>query len=117
MESFGKRENEPAKAELFVQGGTVLEKERLTDAAHWVASEEAGTDITIVHQLGTHDHTYDVADVDAADGKHCVPTELVVRPKDESLDPDDQHSQAEVFTAPFRSYIRTLIGTWTHLGC
>ena len=61
---LGKRENEPARGEWFVPGGTVVKNERLTDAVHRVADEELGTDITIEKRLGTHEHFYNTADVE-----------------------------------------------------
>ncbi|MFB6179086.1 MAG: GDP-mannose mannosyl hydrolase [Halorientalis sp.] len=99
---LGKRENEPAKGEWFVPGGTVHKHEQLTEAVHRVAGDELGIPVTIERQLGVYEHFYDVADVAEAGGKHYVPIGYHVRPAGEvDLRADDQHGALEVFAEPF----------------
>ncbi len=99
---LGKRENEPAKGEWFVPGGTVRKHEQLTDAVHRIAADELGMSVTVERQLGVYEHFYDVADVEEAEGKHYVPIGYHVRPAgEETLEPDDQHSELNVFENPF----------------
>lgn len=101
---LGKRQNEPAKGEWFVPGGTVFKNERLREAAHRVAREELGTDVEIEKRLGTYEHFYETADVDTTDGKHYVATAFVVRPEEGSVEPDDQHAELRVFSPPFPEF-------------
>jgi colanic acid biosynthesis protein WcaH len=99
---LGERENEPAKGEWFVPGGTVQKHEQLTDAVHRVAGDELGIPVTIERQLGVYEHFYDVADVADAGGKHYVPVGYHVQPAgDAELRPDDQHASLAVFETPF----------------
>lgn len=101
---LGKRQNEPARGEWFVPGGTVFKKERLRDAAHRVARDELGAEITIDRCLGSYEHFYDTADVDGVDGKHYLATAFVVHPDDEAIEPDDQHSDIRAFSPPFPEF-------------
>ena len=100
---LGKRENDPAKGEWFVPGGTVRKNESRTDAVHRVATEELGESVVIDDCLGTYEHLYDTADVDGVDSKHYLATGY--RCHYESADPelvgDDQHSDFRVFRPPF----------------
>ena len=98
---LGKRENEPARGEWFVPGGTVVKNERLTDAVHRVAAEELGTDVTIEKRLGTYEHFYNTADVEDVSTKHYVATAFVVRTEDADIRSDEQHLEFEVFRPPF----------------
>ncbi|WP_226010801.1 GDP-mannose mannosyl hydrolase [Halomicrobium salinisoli] len=98
---LGKRQNEPAKGEWFVPGGTVFKNECLREAAHRVAKEELGTDIAIDRKLGTYQHFYDTADVETSDGKHYLATAFVVRPESGQLQSDEQHAELQVFDPPF----------------
>ena len=98
---LGKRTNEPAKGEWFVPGGTVRKHESLEDAVQRVANEELGVGVTIERRLGVYEHVYDVADIEDAGGKHYVPIGFEVRAESDSLDPDDQHADLQVFEPPF----------------
>ncbi|TKX71845.1 GDP-mannose mannosyl hydrolase [Halorubrum sp. GN11GM_10-3_MGM] len=102
---LGKRENEPAKGEWFVPGGTVHKNESRTDAVHRVATEELGEPVVIDDCLGTYEHVYENADVDGVDSKHYLATGY--RCHFESSNPeiggDDQHSDFRVFTPPFEN--------------
>jgi colanic acid biosynthesis protein WcaH len=98
---LGMRENEPAKGEWFVPGGTVCKNEKLTDAVQRVATMEIGCEVTIHDRLGVFEHFYNTAEVDGVDSKHYVANAFVVEPIDEVQEPDDQHSQLRVFTPPF----------------
>jgi len=99
---LGKRQNEPAKGEWFVPGGRLYKNERLTEAAHRIANEELGTSVTIDERLGTHEHRYETAEVDAVDGKHYIATGFAVTPEDENIKPDEQHSEFKIAEPPFR---------------
>ncbi|ADQ68681.1 ADP-ribose pyrophosphatase [Halogeometricum borinquense DSM 11551] len=100
---LGMRENEPAKGEWFVPGGTVLKGESLTDAVHRVATEELGVDVTINDRLGTFEHFYDTSEVDGIDSKHYVATAFVVTPDTNKLNTDTQHSRFQVFEPPYET--------------
>ena len=100
---LGKRENEPAKGEWFVPGGTVLKDESRADAVDRVADEELGEPVVVGECLGTYEHFYDTADVDGVESKHYVAT--AYRCEFERADPaitgDEQHSSFEVFRPPY----------------
>ena len=114
---LGKRENEPAKGEWFVPGGTVHKNEPRTDAVHRVANEELGESVVIDDCLGTYEHFYETADVDGVDSKHYLAT--AYRCHFERDDPeivgDDQHSAFQVFRPPFENlhpYVERYLGDW-----
>ncbi|WP_363465049.1 GDP-mannose mannosyl hydrolase [Halogeometricum borinquense] len=100
---LGMRENEPAKGEWFVPGGTVLKGESLTDAVHRVATEELGVGVTINDRLGTFEHFYETSEVDGIDSKHYVATAFVVTPDKSKLNPDTQHSRFQMFEPPYET--------------
>ena len=103
---LGKRENEPAKGEWFVPGGTVLKNESRVDAVHRVAAEELGEPVVIEECLGTYEHFYETSEIEGVDSKHYLAT--AYRCHFESDNPnigdDDQHSALEVFQPPFDDY-------------
>ena len=105
---LGKRENEPAKGEWFVPGGTVFKNEPRTDAVHRVANEELGEPVVIDDCLGTYEHFYETADVDGVDSKHYLATAYRCHFEDD--DPeivgDDQHSDFRVSRPPFENHHR-----------
>jgi colanic acid biosynthesis protein WcaH len=100
---LGKRENEPAKGEWFVPGGTVLKNERRTEAVHRVADEELGASVGIDECLGTYEHFYDTSEIEGVDSKHYLATGY--RCHFERGNPviaeDEQHSALELFRPPF----------------
>lgn len=100
---LGKRENEPAKGEWFVPGGTVLKNETRTAAVHRVAEKELGQAVTIDECLGTYEHFYDTSDIEDINSKHYLATAYRCHFKGDSGDfcADDQHSAIEVFYPPF----------------
>ncbi|ADE04487.1 low-salt glycan biosynthesis hydrolase Agl8 [Haloferax volcanii] len=98
---LGFRENEPARGEWFVPGGTVFKNETLTDALYRVADEELGVDVTIESRLGTFEHFYDTSDVEGIDSKHYLATAFEVTLDDDNLEMDTQHSQLKVFEPPY----------------
>ncbi|KAB1187527.1 MULTISPECIES: GDP-mannose mannosyl hydrolase [Haloferax] len=98
---LGLRENEPARGEWFVPGGTVMKNETLTDAVHRVAREELGSDVTIEERLGTFEHFYDTSEIEGVDSKHYLATAFVVTLDADELRPDAQHSQLKVFEPPY----------------
>lgn len=98
---LGTRQNEPAKGELFVPGGTVLKGESRREAVHRIATEEIGTDVIIEDRLGVYDHRYDAAASDGVDSKQYLATAYVVTPVADTLEPDAQHSDLRSFTQPF----------------
>ncbi|MDB9252985.1 NUDIX domain-containing protein [Halorubrum ezzemoulense] len=111
---LGKRENDPAKGEWFVPGGTVHKNESRTEAVHRVASEELGEAVVIDECLGTYEHCYETAAVDGVDSKHYLATGY--RCHFERDDPefvgDDQHSAFRVFRPPFENlhpYVRAYL--------
>ena len=98
---LGKRQNEPAKGEWFVPGGTVLKGETLVDAVHRVAQEELGSDVVVDERLGTYEHFYDAAATEGVDSKQYLATAFIVTPRTNTLEPDEQHDSLRVFDAPF----------------
>ncbi|MGB9956482.1 GDP-mannose mannosyl hydrolase [Haloferax prahovense] len=100
---LGLRENEPARGEWFVPGGTVFKNETLTDAVHRVADEELGVGVTIESRLGTFEHFYDTSEVDGVDSKHYLATAFEVTLDDDHLQMDAQHSKLEVFEPPYEN--------------
>ena len=113
---LGLRENEPAKGEWFVPGGTVLKNERLTDAVDRVAREELGTTVSIEERLGTYEHLYDTSEIDGVDSKHYLANAFVVRLYSDELTPNEQHSELRVFRPPFNDaehhpYVRRYLKT------
>jgi len=98
---LGLRENEPARGEWFVPGGTVFKNETLTDAVHRVADEELGVEVSIQSRLGTFQHFYDTSEVEGVDSKHYLATAFEVTLDNEHFTTDTQHSQLEVFEPPY----------------
>ena len=102
---LGKRENEPAKGEWFVPGGTMFKNESRTDTVHRVANGEPGESVVIDDCLGTYEHFYETADVDGVDSKHYLAT--ASRCHFERDDPeivgDDQHNAFQDFQPPFEN--------------
>ncbi|ELY77561.1 NUDIX domain-containing protein [Natrinema gari] len=100
---LGKRENEPAKGEWFVPGGTLLKNEARTEAAHRVAKEELGEPVVIGECLGTYEHFYDISEIEGVDSKHYVATAYRCHLEHDNpdLSGDDQYSALDVFQPPF----------------
>lgn len=100
---LGKRENEPAKGEWFVPGGTVLKNETRRDAAHRVAEEELGEPIHIDEEIGTYEHFYDTSELEEVDSKHYLATayQCHFESDDPKIVGDAQHGEIEVFRPPF----------------
>lgn len=98
---LGKRQNEPAKNTWFVPGGTVMKGEGRHQAAHRVAQEELGCEIIIEENIGVYDHRYQAAESEGVDSKQYLATAFVVTPVSDSFQTDDQHTEFNVFTAPF----------------
>lgn len=100
---LGKRENEPAKGEWFVPGGTVLKNEPRTEAVHRVADEELGAPIVIDECLGTFEHFYDTSEIEGVSSKHYLATayRCHFRNDEPTIAVDDQHSSFKVIRPPF----------------
>ena len=98
---LGKRQNEPAKDEWFVPGGTVLKDESRMQAVHRVAKEELGLDVVVDEVLGTYEHFYDEAATSGVNSKQYLATAYIVTPHSGLLEPDNQHESLRVFTEPF----------------
>lgn len=106
---FGKRMNEPVAGYWFVPGGRVQKGETRTKAVQRVANAELGIDVEIVESLGAYEHLYETADVAGVDGKHYLANGYVVDAIESNLDPDDQHSELQIFhksPSPLHDYIR-----------
>jgi colanic acid biosynthesis protein WcaH len=94
---LAKRQNEPAKGEWFVPGGSVRKGEHLSEAVERIAQEELDVAVSIEERLGAYDHLYDISDVDGSGGKHYVANGFLVTPETESFSLDAQHSEFSVF--------------------
>lgn len=103
---LGKRENEPARGEWFVPGGTVMKNERRAEAVQRVAREELGAPVVIDERLGVHEHFYDTSEFPDIDSKHYLATAYRCHFEPDSPDPveDDQHSALRAFTPPFGDF-------------
>jgi colanic acid biosynthesis protein WcaH len=100
---LGLRENEPAKGEWFVPGGTVLKNERLSEAVQRVARAELGCEVDVLDELGAFEHFYETSEVEGVDTKHYVAHAYVVEPRGCVDATDDQHSAVQVFHPPFEN--------------
>jgi colanic acid biosynthesis protein WcaH len=100
---LGLRENEPAKGEWFVPGGTVLKSERLSEAVQRVARAELGCEVDVLDELGAFEHFYETSEVKGVDAKHYVAHASVVEPRGSVDAADDQHSAVQVFHPPFEN--------------
>ena len=96
-----RRENEPAKGEWFVPGGTVLKRETLRQAVHRVANEELGVDVLIDDELGVYEHFYDATETAGVSTKQYLATAFLVTPVSDQFTTDDQHSEITVMSKPF----------------
>lgn len=67
-----RRTNEPARGEWFWPGSRLYKGEQLTDAAHRVAREELGVEVTLEDQLGAYSHFWETSSVDGVDSRHTV---------------------------------------------
>lgn len=108
---LGKRENEPAREEWFIPGGVVRKGESLEEAVQRVAKEELGCGVSIRTRLGVYEHFYNNSEFGDV-SKHYVPVAFVVKPSDQSVEPDTQHSSLEVFSPPytgFHEYVQTYL--------
>ncbi|WP_435349140.1 NUDIX domain-containing protein [Haloarchaeobius sp. HRN-SO-5] len=103
---LGKRENEPAKGEWFVPGGTVLKNEPRIEAVHRVADEELGEPVVVDERLGTYEHFYETSEIGGVDSKHYVATAYRCHFERDgpSIVGDDQHSALDVFRPPFQEF-------------
>ena len=103
---LGKRENEPAKGEWFVPGGTVLKNESRTDAVDRVAIEELGEPVVIDDCLGCYEHFYDCSEIDGVRSKHYLATayRCHFQSEDPTITADEQHSGFDLFYAPFEGF-------------
>ena len=98
---LGLRENEPAKGEWFVPGGTVLKNERLVEAVQRVSRTELGCGVEIIDRLGVYEHFYETSEVETVESKHYIANAFVVEPVDEVAVSDDQHTEIRTFEPPF----------------
>jgi len=101
---LGKRTNAPARGEWFVPGGRVHKDERLDDAIDRVARAELGVEVEVESRLGTYEHLWTESEFDDVATKHYVTHGVVVTPRADRLDPDDQHDELRVFEPPFPDF-------------
>jgi len=98
---MGLRENEPAKGEWFVPGGTVLKNESLTKAVQRIARAEIGCEVQILEGLGSFEHFYETSEIEDVETKHYVANAFVVEPMGSVEASDNQHSELRVCERPF----------------
>lgn len=91
----GRRENEPAEGEWFWPGSRIYKGEDLEAAAHRVAEEELGIEVTVEEQLGANAHVWDASEQTADVSRHTVVVVYLATPVDDDPVPalDDQHSE------------------------
>jgi len=97
---LGKRTNRPGRGEWFVPGGRVHKDETLDAATHRIAEAELGVDVRIEEHLGVYEHFWDESEFDDVATKHYLANGVVVRPRTDRFDPDDQHADVRVFEPP-----------------
>lgn len=96
----GRRENAPAKGELFVPGGTVLKGETRREAVHRVSKEELDVDVTVDEQLGTYELFFQSAESEGVEAKQYLATAFVVTPHHTDFTLDDQHTELTTVSNP-----------------
>ncbi|WP_254840970.1 NUDIX domain-containing protein [Natronomonas marina] len=96
---LAKREITPSV--WFWLGSRLYKGERLPDAAHRIADEELGLDITIHDQYGPYAHFWESSSVDGSPSRHTVNPVFHVRPAndDYEITLDDQHTDYRFVTA------------------
>lgn len=109
-----KRTNDPAKGEWFWPGSRLYKGERLTAAAHRVASQELGIAIEIKAQLGVYSHFWETSSLPGSPTRHTVNVVYRVRPTATEIDVqlDDQHSDWRLLTereADLHQYVHRYI--------
>jgi len=98
---LGKRKNEPGRGEWFTPGGRVRKGETLDAATHRVAHQELGVAVDIERRLGAYEHFWEGSEFDDVATKQYLANGVIVRPREGSVTPDDQHSELRTFEPPF----------------
>lgn len=99
---LARRENEPAKGELFWPGSRLYKGETLGSAVDRIADEELGIAVDVVEQLGANAHFWEVSEEAEDVSRHTVVVVYRVTPADGDPDlrADDQHSEFRWVEAP-----------------
>jgi colanic acid biosynthesis protein WcaH len=97
--------------EWFWPGSRLYKGEELDAAAHRVAREELGIDVTLSERLGVHSHFWGPEQTDSGVSRHTVNIVYLAEPASESpdIELDDQHTGYRFVTAvdsEFHEYVR-----------
>lgn len=114
---LARRENEPAKGDLFWPGSRLYKGEELTAAVARVAEEELGIAVDVEEQLGANAHFWDISEESADVSRHTVVVVYRVTPADGDPDlrSDDQHSALRWVESPpagANEYVRRYFERW-----
>lgn len=110
-----KRTNKPRV--WFWPGGRLFKGEELADAAHRVAADELGIDISLIGQLGVHSHFWEPAETNEGVSRHTVNILFHARPKFDDFDItlDEQHSEYRFLAerdSELHPYVREYLTTY-----
>lgn len=108
---LARRTNQPAQGEWFTPGARLYKGEELPTAAHRVAAEELGIDITIEGQLGVYSHFWQSSAVSGVESRHTVNVVYRASPARSGFEItlDEQHDAYQFVARPepsFHSYMR-----------
>lgn len=84
----------------FWPGSRLYKGETLEEAAHRVAREEVGIEVTILDQYGPYEHFWKESSTEGSPSRHTVNTVYHVEPADDEYEItlDDQHSEYRFLT-------------------
>jgi colanic acid biosynthesis protein WcaH len=111
---LARRQNRPAKGELFWPGGRLRKGERLDEAPHRLAREELGLEVRVVERLGVSEHFWEESSIPGVESRHTIPVvyHVVPEPADQEIQLDDQHSEYELLREPrgdLHQYVREYV--------
>jgi colanic acid biosynthesis protein WcaH len=115
----GKRTGKPRV--WFWPGGRLYKGERLDDAAHRIAAEELGIDVSLEERLGVQAHFWDPEAVDEAVSRHTVNVVYRATPASAAYDIelDDQHEAYRFLTElepDLHEYVREYLTSYELLS-
>lgn len=105
----------------FWPGSRLYKGERLTDAAHRVAAEELGIDVTLHERLGVHSHFWEPSQTAEGVSRHTVNVVYRASPRQDTdeIELDKQHSDYRFLTEAepdLHEYVREYLTTYDLLA-